>query len=90
MRTVEEKILKHFRMKGVYGLNIQALTDVGKVRKINEDSYIYYSCDKYSYAMVADGMGGHLAGEVASKMAVDIVSEYIQEHITDDSPLTTL
>ena len=84
MRTVEEKILKHFRMKGVYGLNIQALTDVGKVRKINEDSYIYFSCDKYSYAMVADGMGGHLAGEVASKMAVDIVSEYIQEHITDD------
>lgn len=65
-------------------MNIQALTDVGKIRKINEDSYKIFSSDMYSYAIVADGMGGHLAGEVASKMAVDIVSEYIAENLSEE------
>ena len=48
-------------------------TDIGLVRKINEDSFL---CEKlegvdntYLY-IVADGMGGHNAGEVASSMAV--------------------
>ncbi len=65
-------------------MNIEALTDVGKIRKINEDSFKCFTSDKYSYAIVADGMGGHLAGEVASKMAVDIIGEYIAENLKDD------
>lgn len=71
-------------MKGVYILNIEALSHVGQVRKINEDSFASYICDNYAYAIVADGMGGHLAGEIASKMAVDYIGEYVREHITDD------
>ena len=71
-------------MKGVYGLKIEALTNVGKVRKINEDSVASFVCDQYAYAIIADGMGGHLAGEVASGMAVDIIQEYIKDNITED------
>lgn len=84
MRTVEKENDEYIVKKGVHNLNIEALSDVGQVRKINEDSFAYFNSDKYSYAIVADGMGGHLAGEVASKMAVDFIGEYIQEHITDD------
>lgn len=62
-------------------LKIEGLTDVGKVRKINEDNFKIFHSEEYSYAMVADGMGGHLAGETASKMAVESVSEYISTHM---------
>lgn len=65
-------------------MNIKALTDVGKIRKINEDSYRTFTSKKYTYAMVADGMGGHQAGEVASGMAVDIIGKYIDQNMSDD------
>jgi serine/threonine protein phosphatase PrpC len=48
------------------------LTHVGRVRDHNEDSYCVNS--ELQVFIVADGMGGHAAGEVASKMAVDGVS----------------
>lgn len=69
-------------MKGVYVLNIKALSDVGKVRRLNEDCCGYYIGEDYLYALVCDGMGGHLAGEVASKMAVTIISKYISENLS--------
>ncbi len=65
-------------------LNIEALSHIGKVRKLNEDSCGFYNCDEYSFAIVADGMGGHRAGEVASKMAVDIIGEYIVLNMKND------
>ena len=47
------------------------LTDVGKVRDHNEDSVIIVENDEKSYLMaIADGMGGHSAGEVASSIAI--------------------
>ena len=51
-------------------------TDKGMVREINEDSYniIAGYSDIPDTFIVADGMGGHNSGEVASKMAVDFVS----------------
>lgn len=58
-----------------------AKTDIGQVRKLNEDSLNVVITDSYTYAIVADGMGGHLAGEVASSMAVNIITEYIDKNI---------
>jgi protein phosphatase len=53
------------------------LTDIGNVRKINEDYMGYKEDDEKKIYIVSDGMGGHNAGEVASKLAVETVLEYI-------------
>jgi serine/threonine protein phosphatase PrpC len=47
------------------------LTNAGPVRRTNEDSFI--SDPALQLFMVADGMGGHAAGEVASSLAVETV-----------------
>lgn len=47
-------------------------TDVGKVRKVNEDAAaVAKKTDTTILAIVADGMGGHLAGDVASRLTVE-------------------
>lgn len=61
-----------------------AATDVGNVREHNEDNFLVDK--KLSLFMVADGMGGHAAGEVASAIAVRTIHEEIKrerELLTD-------
>ena len=53
-------------------------TDVGRVRKQNEDAA--WLDEKRGIYVVADGMGGHLAGEVASAMAIDAIREMAEKH----------
>ncbi|CUN67225.1 Stp1/IreP family PP2C-type Ser/Thr phosphatase [Clostridium disporicum] len=54
-------------------------SDKGIVRNLNEDYADFYEGNNYKIYVVADGMGGHNAGEVASKMAVESVIEYINK-----------
>lgn len=56
-----------------------ALTDVGIKRTHNEDCVGANST--FGYAVLADGMGGHNAGEVASSMAVDLVGRLLQKNL---------
>ena len=56
------------------------LTDLGNKRALNEDYLDYYENSEYGIYVIADGMGGHNAGEVASKMAVDGVLKFIKDN----------
>ncbi len=58
------------------GLKAGAATDVGRVRQINEDRFL---ADEPLFA-VADGVGGHQAGEVAAQTSVDTLREAFTEH----------
>ena len=54
-----------------------ALTHIGKVRATNEDSILVHDQSQPFYMLVADGMGGHAAGEVASGMVCAELECYI-------------
>ena len=64
---------------------IGVISDIGMVRNLNEDFAEYFECDEFKIYVVADGMGGHNAGEVASKMAAEGLVEYIKEHFNKES-----
>ncbi len=65
-------------------LKAAGVTDVGLKRESNED---YFSVDNdLALYIVADGMGGHQAGEVASKVAVEVINKNVQRWIAEDTP----
>ncbi|MDB4996619.1 MAG: serine/threonine phosphatase PrpC [Myxococcaceae bacterium] len=58
------------------------LSDVGLQREHNEDSFVVLK--EYDLFVVADGMGGHRAGDVASKLATETISEFFKSTANDD------
>lgn len=67
-------------MTGVV-LRAGGATDVGRLRNINQDRFVLLP-DRDLF-IVADGMGGHQGGEVASKLAVETVQESYQDATAD-------
>ena len=64
------------------GLISSGMTHVGQKRKSNQDS-IYINRKKHIY-LVADGMGGHRGGDIASAIAVKVIPEFIIENFTQE------
>jgi serine/threonine protein phosphatase PrpC len=65
-------------------------TDVGRKRTHNEDYFGYFKTSGEILAIVADGMGGHASGEIASRMAVEIINEIYSKERADKDGLEAL
>ncbi len=72
-------------MTGPLRIEVAGQTDVGRKRNHNEDNFAILA--EYGLYVVADGMGGHASGEIASKMAVDTLQEFFAA--TADDPERT-
>lgn len=72
-------------------IEIGNLTDVGRKRSNNEDSYgLFRFGPDEILALVADGMGGHASGEVASRLAVETLRQIYEKERTEQDMLGTL
>jgi serine/threonine protein phosphatase PrpC len=61
-------------------MKVAAQSDLGRVRTTNEDCLL--TDERLGLLMVADGMGGHAGGEVASAMAIATITSYVQGQLS--------
>lgn len=67
-------------------MQIAYTSDVGKERKVNEDRVaVFKNKSQATFAIVADGLGGHLGGEVASEMAVSHLGYLFEQTTLNDA-----
>lgn len=71
-------------------ISVANMSHTGMVREVNEDYFGYYHIQDIDLLIIADGMGGHRGGKVASKIAVDTVREYFESHISNGLPLESM
>ncbi|HKQ71421.1 MAG TPA: Stp1/IreP family PP2C-type Ser/Thr phosphatase [Polyangiaceae bacterium] len=62
--------------------NATGLSDVGLQREHNEDSFVVLN--EYDLFIVADGMGGHRAGDVASRLATETIADFFKSTASED------
>jgi serine/threonine protein phosphatase PrpC len=66
-------------------MKVGAATDIGLSRMMNQDSYYCSSGRESPYLfIVADGMGGHNGGEIASRASVDTIRDFVQNNHKKD------
>ena len=84
-----EKLLDGFGTETV-DPDVAGISDVGLVRVLNEDNWGWYQLTpEIGLYIVADGMGGHDAGEVASSMAVSLLIKECKQRIQTGKSYTT-
>lgn len=92
MRDLIEAALKELVGAVAIEYNSAGATDIGKVRELNEDGFIIWELTGFQHPSsfhiglyaVADGMGGHQAGEVACKLALNALLESIQKAVLNE------
>ena len=64
-------------------MHVSAHTDVGQEKQTNEDAVVTAQFDDVSLLVVADGMGGHAAGDIASEEATAEIENHVSGALTD-------
>jgi protein phosphatase len=82
------KLFKRTHHPGTLEVQMAGACDPGIARDHNEDAISLQEDDGRGYfmALVCDGMGGHNAGEVASAIAIETISNYVRDHFGELEP----
>ena len=67
-------------------IHTAGLSDKGLVREDNEDAF--FIDESIGFFMVADGVGGNVAGEIASRLAVEFISNYILKTLSSGNEIS--